>query len=60
MSLDDGSLEVVSRILGSYGRETSSRIIGDDKRFKAAVLCVFGMVEILDGWLVHVPMPLIG
>ena len=34
--------------------------MGDDSRFKAAVLCVFGMVEMLEGWLVHVPIPLIG
>jgi len=34
--------------------------MGEESRFKAAVLCVFGMVEILEGWLVHVPMPLMG
>ena len=45
------------RIFGSYGRETSSRIMGDCSRFKAAVVCVFGIVEIFDEVL-HVPMPL--
>lgn len=34
--------------------------MGDDSKFKAAVLCVLGMVEMLEGWLVQVPMPLIG
>lgn len=34
--------------------------MGEDRRFRAAVLCVFGIVEMLEGWLVHVPMPLIG
>jgi len=34
--------------------------MGEASRFKAAVLCVFGIVEMFDGWLVHVPMPLMG
>jgi hypothetical protein len=34
--------------------------MGDANRFNAAVLCVLGMVDMLEGWLVHVPMPLMG
>ena len=34
--------------------------MGDDSKFKAAVLCVFGIVDMFEGWFVHVPIPLIG
>src|SRR4051794_3824544 len=49
-----------SRICGSYGRETRSRIMGHCSKWRAAFVCTLGIVDMLPGLADQVPRPPLG